>query len=213
MNGEHPKSEVASSNRQLAETLRTLAHGYSTEAGRDVLLSAAQIVERARVETPDGWRPIETAPKHNCTVITLAWNPDDWSTGDGFYFKGEWIATGFFHSEKRACEVKGPAHEIREWKCEPKYWRPRAASPGSSEELPAQPDSDAEVFTRAVVAGVARWEYFTGSDDEGEVCVGGLRYATRLDVGVPVLGANLREALERHTIWKRQASTVSGDGK
>lgn len=78
------------------------------------------------------------------------------------------------------------------------------------EEPTALHDSDAEIFTRAVVAGVARWEYFTGSDEDGEVCVGGLRYATRLDVGVPVLGANLREALERHAVWKRQASPVNG---
>lgn len=63
-------------------------------------------------------------------------------------------------------------------------------------------DSDAEVFTRAVVAGVARWEFFSGSDDQGEVCIGGLRYSCRLDCGVPVLGKLLREALEKHTCWK-----------
>jgi hypothetical protein len=69
-------------------------------------------------------------------------------------------------------------------------------------------DSDAEVFTRAVVAGVARWEFFSGSDDNGEVCVGGLRYATRLNIGVPVLGPALRTALERHTIWKQHPQPV-----
>lgn len=43
------------SNQQLAATLRILASGYSTELGRDAILSAAQIVER----TPD-----ETKPPH-----------------------------------------------------------------------------------------------------------------------------------------------------
>jgi len=62
-------------------------------------------------------------------------------------------------------------------------------------------DSDAEVFCRAVVAGVARWEFFSGSSDKGEVCVGGLRYSTHLNVGVPVLHPMLRAALERHTCW------------
>lgn len=64
-----------------------------------------------------------------------------------------------------------------------------------------QADSDAEVFCRAVVAGKARWEFFSGSSEQGEVCVGGLRYSTRLDVGVPVLYPVLRAALERHTCW------------
>lgn len=79
---------------------------------------------------------------------------------------------------------------------------PHCPSCNCGAEPAVQPDSDAEVFTRAVVAGVARWEFFSGSTDQGEVCVGGLRYATRLDVGVPMLGPNLREALERHTCWK-----------
>lgn len=76
----------------------------------------------------------------------------------------------------------------------------------ANETAEKAPDSEAEVFTRAVVAGVARWEFFDGSEDRGEVCVGGLRYATRLDVGVPVLGPALRAALERHTIWKQHRS-------
>jgi len=81
---------------------------------------------------------------------------------------------------------------------------------GRSPEEPTSqpPDSDAEIFARAVVAGVARWEFFTGSDDKGEVCVGGLRYATRLQVGVPTLGAALRQALEHHTVWKQHPSPV-----
>lgn len=64
-----------------------------------------------------------------------------------------------------------------------------------------QGDSDAEVFCRAVVAGVARWEFFSGSSEQGEVCVGGLRYSTRLNVGVPILSPTIRAALERHTCW------------
>lgn len=44
-------SDVLTSNQQLAETLRTLARGYSTESGRDALLSAARIVEQSPDET------------------------------------------------------------------------------------------------------------------------------------------------------------------
>ncbi len=78
-------------------------------------------------------------------------------------------------------------------------------------ETLAAPDSDAQVFTRAVVADVARWEFFFGSTDQGEVCVGGLRYATRLDVGIPILGPNLRETLEKHTRWKAPAQKANED--
>jgi hypothetical protein len=63
-------------------------------------------------------------------------------------------------------------------------------------------ESDAEIFTRAVIAGVARWEYFAGSIDRGEVCVDGFRYATRLNVGVPILHDGLRAVLERATCFK-----------
>lgn len=40
------------SNLNLAERLRGMARGYSTESGRDALLAAARIVEPSRVETP-----------------------------------------------------------------------------------------------------------------------------------------------------------------
>ncbi len=81
-------------------------------------------------------------------------------------------------------------------------------------ETAADPtESDPAIFARAVVAGVARWEFFSGSEDAGEVCVGGLRYATRLFAGTPILGPLLRESLERHACWKKGAvkSTCSGD--
>lgn len=83
-----------------------------------------RIIEAHAHETSE-WRPIETAPKERCTVVELAWDPDDWTTGDGFYFDGYWVAAAFFHSEFRAGIVKGPAHEIREWICHPTHWRPR----------------------------------------------------------------------------------------
>jgi hypothetical protein len=44
-------TEAITSNQQLAATLRILASGYSTEFGRDAILSAAQIVENTLDET------------------------------------------------------------------------------------------------------------------------------------------------------------------
>lgn len=78
-------------------------------------------------------------------------------------------------------------------------------APGTASEE----ESDAAVFARAVVAGVARWEFFDGSDENGEVCVGGIRYCTRLNAGVPILFHALREALERHTCFKLPTKAVA----
>lgn len=57
---------------------------------------------------------------------------------------------------------------------------------------------DHALYARAVTAGVARWEPFGGSDNRGEVCCGGLRYSTVLDVfGVPCLSSAMRSALAK----------------
>lgn len=57
---------------------------------------------------------------------------------------------------------------------------------------------DAPMLLAAMVLGVARWEFFTGSTRDGEVCVDGLRYSTRLNaVGCPELTSAIRSAL-----WK-----------
>lgn len=45
------KDVVLTSNQMLAESLRTLARGYSTETGRDTLLRAARVVDGASGET------------------------------------------------------------------------------------------------------------------------------------------------------------------
>lgn len=47
------------SNQRLAATLRVLASGYSTELGRDAILSAAQIIERTPDETSSVITPLE----------------------------------------------------------------------------------------------------------------------------------------------------------
>lgn len=48
----------------------------------------------------------------------------------------------------------------------------------------------------ALVEGYARWEPFAGDASRGEVCVGGLRYATALDrYGVPEMNASISQAL------------------
>lgn len=50
----------------------------------------------------------------------------------------------------------------------------------------------------AMTAGLARWEPFPmGDGREGEVCVGGLRYATKLNkFGVPEMHAHLYERIK-----------------
>jgi hypothetical protein len=54
---------------------------------------------------------------------------------------------------------------------------------------------DHALFASAVCAGAARWEPFPNNN--GEVCVGGLRYAVKLDeFGCPTLNAPLRAALK-----------------
>ena len=47
---------------------------------------------------------------------------------------------------------------------------------------------DHAMFASALIQKLARWEPFPGSESDGEVCVGGLRYCSKLDeFGVPVL--------------------------
>jgi hypothetical protein len=55
------------------------------------------------------------------------------------------------------------------------------------------------VLLSAMVRGLARWEAFPGGDGrKGEVCVGGLRYATELDeTGCPVIQPHLYRVLAR----------------
>jgi len=89
------------------------------------------------------------------------------------------------------------------------HWVYNSESMPEETPVPVQPASDAEVFTRAVIAGVARWEPFTGMIEEGEVCVGGLRHGTRLEAGVPVLSPLLRESLEYQTRWARPAQKAT----
>jgi hypothetical protein len=55
---------------------------------------------------------------------------------------------------------------------------------------------DASLFARAVCAGVARWEPFHSNPNLGEICMGGLRFVSRLEHGYPVLSECIREDLE-----------------
>lgn len=58
-------------------------------------------------------------------------------------------------------------------------------------------ETGAELFLRAIMRGVARWESF-GSGKGGEVCCGGIRYSTRLDTfGRPVINPMVAGALLR----------------
>jgi len=57
---------------------------------------------------------------------------------------------------------------------------------------------DHATVAAALATGTVRWELFTGDNIRGEICVGGLRYATHLDEwGVPVLSENTRTALAK----------------
>lgn len=55
------------------------------------------------------------------------------------------------------------------------------------EQIVAQND-DRAIILRAMLLGVARWEWFTGTKTSGEFCFGGLRRCWALDdQGVPVI--------------------------
>src|SRR5665213_2520293 len=59
--------------------------------------------------------------------------------------------------------------------------------------------SDSDLLLKALMKGVARWETYKGYpalSNEGEVCTGSLRYATRLENGIPVVEVILRNALK-----------------
>lgn len=59
---------------------------------------------------------------------------------------------------------------------------------------------DHALFSSALVAGKIRWEAFAGNAEHGEICVGGMRWATKLDeFGVPVLTENTRAAIAKAT--------------
>jgi hypothetical protein len=57
---------------------------------------------------------------------------------------------------------------------------------------------DCALFAKAVCQDVARWEFFSGDRQRGEVCVGGMRHATSLnEYGCPRLHDHLRHALRK----------------
>jgi hypothetical protein len=59
---------------------------------------------------------------------------------------------------------------------------------------------DHALFSSALVAGKIRWEFFAGNAVHGEICVGGIRWATKLDeFGVPELTENTRAAIAKAT--------------
>ena len=66
-------------------------------------------------------------------------------------------------------------------------------------------DPDTELLCKAFMKGGVRWEVFKGYPSllqEGELCINGLRYATSLKDGLPVLHEALRNALKRAIGYK-----------
>lgn len=58
---------------------------------------------------------------------------------------------------------------------------------------------DHALYAAAITTGIARWEPWEQAG-KGEVCVGGMRYATSLDdFGVPELSENIRLAIRNAT--------------
>jgi hypothetical protein len=59
--------------------------------------------------------------------------------------------------------------------------------------------SDHALVLQAIIHGVARWEWFTGSAGKaGELCFGGMRYCADLDpFGLPKLYPHARNALRK----------------
>ena len=74
------------------------------------------------------WQPIETAPKDG-RWVRLAWEPSDWTTGDGYFANGEWSAFAVFHSLALARQRIKPPYEGRLYRCKPTHWMPLPAAP------------------------------------------------------------------------------------
>ncbi|MCB5205048.1 hypothetical protein LH464_21515 [Neorhizobium sp. T786] len=87
---------------------------YVTEIARAI------VADRQR----DQWQPIETAEKNGLPVY-LAWNPEDWTTGEGFYRDGKWVVVATYYSRHH----KDPPYEMRELIVTPVMWHPLPDAP------------------------------------------------------------------------------------
>lgn len=70
------------------------------------------------VEGKEGWRPITSAPMDG-KIVMLAWSPDDWTTGQGFYRDGKWVAVGTFYNHAAG----KPPYEFRQITVAPVLWK------------------------------------------------------------------------------------------
>lgn len=55
-----------------------------------------------------------------------------------------------------------------------------------------------DLFLKALLRKVARWEPFSGQEIEGEICVGGLRYSAKIDkdTNMPIIDNHLYSILK-----------------
>jgi hypothetical protein len=95
--------------------------------------AAASLSRSAEAGKPvvKGWQDIETAPT-NGKIVMLAWSPDDWTTGQGFYRDGKWVAVGTFYNHAAG----KPPYEFRQTVVAPKLWQ-ELSGPGSALSTPA----------------------------------------------------------------------------
>lgn len=71
------------------------------------------------------WSPIASAPT-NGKIVMLAWSTDDWTTGQGFYRDGQWVAVGTFYNHSSG----NPPYEFRQVTVSPVLWK-EIGSPSS----------------------------------------------------------------------------------
>lgn len=70
--------------------------------------------------------------------------------------------------------------------------------------------ADADLFARAVCAGIASWRDFKDGTGRGEVILGKMAYGTRLTAGLPVLHEDLRARIEAALKAEKPLPTIDG---
>lgn len=124
-------------------------HEKIADGLRSILASAAPAEERE-------WQPIETAPKDG-TRIRLAWCPDDWTTGEGFWRGGKWVACAAFYSAR----LPHPHIELRECCPEPTRWMPLSPAPNTVATPPTTSEAARDEWADRCMGLAHRWAQAT----------------------------------------------------
>jgi hypothetical protein len=120
------------SNQDLEEIRCALRGSGEFKPVFPELQSAAQSDEYMSDAAPEGWQPIETAPKgaKGYSWMNLAWGPEgDQSAGIGMRWGDRFFAVGTFY-----CLGQQKQYEFREIEVNPTHWMPLPDAPDAVRE-------------------------------------------------------------------------------